>query len=484
MSLDKLARHLCGGRFSFLIAAVLVASLTREAHAERAIHVFGVFCNAYEGDAATINSGVTSDKFILDNIFTQYFSEQSWGVKLNRLTIEGKDATRENILSQFEAFTASIGEDDTVYVHFSGHGMIPDPTKGEQFLDLVDESSLSRDEWANAIEALHCRLKILITDCCSSYPPEFVIAEGDEKVEPWKTLYSLLFEHEGFVNITAAEPGLAALGTANGGYLTINLESDMQRYSNWDQVFAETKKRVAEETEGAIRAAGLTGVYQTQTPFAYSLGKRIGGSEMPEARSSSFTEFVIPDSNLRELTREELEPMGLQQLYLARNEIFARYGFDFSSPFLQEYFGSLSWYEKIPAFKNPSVTALETKNAALILKIETERGGPFINSKKVMPGEQSNNAAFPDIFAYSSQRTLSRSVLQSLTPAELSIARNEIYARHGYPFASRALQEYFASKPYYVRNPAATDPNFSDIENHNLWLIRMVERINGGAYSW
>lgn len=468
----------------FLLFSGFLLLCGTTARAERAIHVLGVYCNAYEGQAGAINEGVTADKFVLNTIFTEYFSEQSWGVKLNRRTLEGRAATKDNLLAEFALFSRGIGPEDTVYIHFSGHGVIPDPASGEQFLNFVDESMLSRDEWAKSIAALPCRLKIFITDCCSSYPPEFIIAEGDERVEPWKNLYSLFLEHEGFVNITAASPGQFALGSANGGFLTINLESDMQRYSTWERVFAETQKRVEIETEGQIRAAGLMDQYSPQVPYAYSLGTPAEGLAERGSNGPAMGEYVIPDSNVRQLTREELEPMGLQQLYLARNEIFARYGYDFSGAFLQEYFGSLSWYERIPGFKSPPVTPLETANASLILKVETDQGGPFISSTKIMPGEQRSTESFPDIFAYSSHRALSRSVLQNLTPQELSIARNEIYARHGYPFASRALQEYFATKPYYVRNPNATDPRFSDIENHNLWLLRKVERINGGAYQW
>ncbi|MDF1824281.1 MAG: YARHG domain-containing protein [Verrucomicrobiales bacterium] len=466
------------------MTGLLLTGFTPSARAERAIHVFGVFCNAYEGQGGAINEGVTADKFILNTIFTEYFSEQSWGVKLNRRTLEGKAATKDTLLAEFELFSRNVGPDDTVYVHFSGHGVIHDPASGEQFLNFVDESEISRNEWAESIAALPCRLKILITDCCSSYPPEFVIAEGDERVEPWKNLYALLLEHEGFINITAAQPGQAALGSSNGGFLTINLESDMQRYSSWEKVFAETQKRVETETEGQIRMAGLLDQFDPQRPYAYSLGRRIENPEDQDLARPSTFEYVIPDSNVRELSAYELRDMGLQQLYLARNEIFARYGYDFSGAFLQEYFGSLSWYQKIPGFKSPPVTPLEAANADLILKIEKDQGGPFISSKKVMPGDQDGSDSFPDIFAYSSQRALSRSVLQALSPPELSIARNEIYARHGYPFTSRALQEYFATKPYYYRDPSAKDPAFTDIENHNLWLIRKVERINGGAYSW
>ena len=166
---------------------------------------------------------------------------------------------------------------------------------------------------------------------------------------------------------------------------------------------------------------------------------------------------------------------------MARNEIFARYGYDFSSPFLKEYFGSLTWYDAIEGYKNPPVTNLEAENADLILQIEKEYGGPFISTKQTLPGE---GDSAPDIFSWSSEQSLSRSVLQNLTSQQLSIARNEIYARHGYPFSSRALQDHFAKKPYYVRGASKAEPDFNAVEKHNLWLIRKIERIRGGAYSW
>lgn len=456
------------------------ATLCSPASAERSIRVFTVFCNAYEGQGAAINDGVSADKVMVENMFLSNYSKQSWGVDLIREVVDGENATKQNILNRFEEFVLTVGPEDTLYVHFSGHGIILDPASGEQFLQGVDEELFSRKLWAEKIEQLPCKLKILITDCCSTYPEGFVVAEGDDRVEPWQNLYSLFLEHEGFVNITAASPGQPAYGTEFGGFLTINLDSDMQRFPTWEKVFAHASERVEVETEYQLRNIGLTDA-SPQQPFAYGLGSFTGDERSAMTRTR--VEYVIPDSNARRLNRSELESMGLKQLYLARNEIFARYGFDFSSPFLQEYFGSRSWYEKIPGFKSPPVTDLEADNADLILQVEKENGGPFISSKRIMPGEGNGDAA-PDIFPWSSDQSLSRSVLQNLTPKELSIARNELYARHGYPFSAKALQRHFSKKPYYVRSSRKSEPNFNAVEKHNLWQIRKIERINGGAYQW
>jgi len=456
--------------------ALLTGILSETAAAERDIYAFTVFCNAYPGSAGAINDSVSADKLMVDSIFTEFFSEQAWGVKLRNRTVEGTAATRDAILKGFSEFVADVSEDDTVFVHFSGHGVIPDQQSGEQFLQAVDGALFSRKEWADTIDALPCRLKILITDCCSSYPVQFEIAEGDEDVEPWKNVYSLFLEHTGFVNITAASPGQPAYGTKHGGFLTINLVSDLQRYRSWEKVFEHSRERVVAESAFELERAGAAGD-DPQRPFAYSLGEpAFDAAVAPQL-------YVMPESNTRKLTREELERMGLQQLYLARNEIFARFGYDFSSPFLRQYFEAQSWYQRVPGFKSPNLSKLESDNADLILAVEKSKGGPFIAGNRLLP-DDGGVAAAPDIFAYSSERSLSRALLQNLTPQELSIARNEIYARHGYPFTSAKLRDYFGRKPDYRRNESAGEPDFNAVEQHNLWLIRKIERINGGAHRW
>lgn len=448
----------------------------------RTIHLFAVYCNGYPGEAGGINAGVSSDKVIVDHIFSEYVSPVAWGVQVRRVTVEGTNATKAEIAAQFAVFSQGIGPEDTVYVHFSGHGVIKDRAAGEQFLQTCDLTEISRDDWAAEIELLPCRLKIFITDCCSSYPEEFVVAEGSDPVTPWKNIYYLLLKHEGFVNITAASPGQAAYGTDGGGFLTINLESDMQRFRTWEEVFHSTRDRVLNESSLQLRGAGLPG--EAQRPLAFSLGSPVLGSAGDAAAVTAALEYVLEDSNVKAYDEDGLYDLGLEQLYLARNEIFARHGYAFSNRFLQDYFGSLSWYQLRPGFKDPNLSTVEADNVALILRVEKELGGPYLAGKPALPGEAGATGAPADIFVYSSERTLSRTVVQSLTLPELSIARNEIFARHGFPFSSAALKEYFARKPDYFRDETATKPAFSSIEKHNLWLIEKIERIQGGAYKW
>ncbi|WP_421381651.1 YARHG domain-containing protein [Bacillus salacetis] len=58
--------------------------------------------------------------------------------------------------------------------------------------------------------------------------------------------------------------------------------------------------------------------------------------------------------------------------------------------------------------------------------------------------------------------------------ARLRLARNEIFARHGYMFKSADLQEYFSTKAWYSPDPAF-DGTLSDVEKHNVALIKRLE---------
>jgi uncharacterized membrane protein YvbJ len=81
-----------------------------------------------------------------------------------------------------------------------------------------------------------------------------------------------------------------------------------------------------------------------------------------------------------------------------------------------------------------------------------------------------SNYILPD----SDKKFLSEGDIASLTKEELRLARNEIYARHGYVFKSADLQKYFSSKPWYHANPAYHN-SLSKIEIKNSELLSARE---------
>ena len=99
---------------------------------------------------------------------------------------------------------------------------------------------------------------------------------------------------------------------------------------------------------------------------------------------------------------------------------------------------------------------------------------------EVHPFEQIIRITSPGAFVldHSSQRELTVFDLEGLTPLELRIARNEIYARHGRIFVDDVLRDHFNQMPWYVPviPPRAGVP-LSELERANVDFIREFEEL-------
>ncbi|WP_345240392.1 YARHG domain-containing protein [Pontibacillus salipaludis] len=71
----------------------------------------------------------------------------------------------------------------------------------------------------------------------------------------------------------------------------------------------------------------------------------------------------------------------------------------------------------------------------------------------------------------SATQKLSAADIQGWSSYELRLARNEIFARHGYIFQSADLRSYFSSLSWYVPDPNY-DGTLSDIEEYNVDFIQ------------
>ncbi len=78
--------------------------------------------------------------------------------------------------------------------------------------------------------------------------------------------------------------------------------------------------------------------------------------------------FLFPDSDRRNLSRNELRGLSPAQLRIARNEIYARRGRFFKSADLNQHFRRFSWYR--PNTWNPSLNAYERANVQTIQSME------------------------------------------------------------------------------------------------------------------
>jgi hypothetical protein len=69
-----------------------------------------------------------------------------------------------------------------------------------------------------------------------------------------------------------------------------------------------------------------------------------------------------------------------------------------------------------------------------------------------------------------------RDELQSVT-REARLVRNEIYARHNYPFQAKDLQMHFAKKSWYQPIPGIAVPTLTMVERANVQCLQELEAI-------
>ena len=86
-------------------------------------------------------------------------------------------------------------------------------------------------------------------------------------------------------------------------------------------------------------------------PFEYTVLSLKSLSENKQNnKATSFEDaedYIIPFSNIRELTEDDILGLSLQEINYAKNEIYARAGRKFNSQELQNYFSTKSWYNGI-----------------------------------------------------------------------------------------------------------------------------------------
>ena len=101
---------------------------------------------------------------------------------------------------------------------------------------------------------------------------------------------------------------------------------------------------------------------------------------------------------------------------------------------------------------------------------------PVLSTKSTGTANPYNNVRLVD----ASTRVLTSAEVASLSKAELALARNAIYARHGYQYNNAELKEYFAKqswfKPVDGLKMDDVQKKFTKIEVTNIKLIQAQEK--------
>lgn len=78
-------------------------------------------------------------------------------------------------------------------------------------------------------------------------------------------------------------------------------------------------------------------------------------------------------------------------------------------------------------------------------------------------------------YSDASRRVLKNTDLTGMTPQQLRLLRNEIYARHGYIFRSADLSEYFSQFDWYTPISSDVSGSLNIFEQKNTILLRNTE---------
>ena len=126
-----------------------------------------------------------------------------------------------------------------------------------------------------------------------------------------------------------------------------------------------------------------------------------------------------------------------------------------------------------------SVVAANKKDNTKWYKIyEDGRTPTEVNSTGGGKATSSTKASDDYIFKDSDKRYLMEDDLVKLSKDQLGLARNEIFARHGYVFTTDEYKKYFSSKSWYVPNPNydGSDSTLNEYEIANYKVLQTWEQ--------
>lgn len=99
------------------------------------------------------------------------------------------------------------------------------------------------------------------------------------------------------------------------------------------------------------------------------------------ASNSANAFYVLPESDSAYYSTADLSGLSDQELYVARNEIYARHGRTFKNADLQNWFNQMSWYQGIYSPEEfdskVQLNDYEKQNANTILALEKSRGSVY-----------------------------------------------------------------------------------------------------------
>jgi hypothetical protein len=286
--------------------------------------------------------------------------------------------------------------------------------------------------------------------------------------------------------------------------LSLSLAACASREHRETTIVAQPQSTEPVDAAAAIDAA----LSAAQAPLDSGLaGAGTDAAARPSAYASTQRRPLYYD---RDLTDADLSGRTLRELALLRNSPYARLGHRFRRPWLSQYFAGQEWYRPQRQVADADLSERDRRNAqaagrfdtalsrealeelarALRVRAETDAllEGDDVEAqllsqrlgRSITLANRAPRSSTPLDDPAQLDNVLNRAALLDMSPRDLWILRNMIYARRGRPFRSSILLEYFDSTDWYQPDQAYNDARLRRVDRQNLRMIQSVEAEVGG----
>jgi hypothetical protein len=217
----------------------------------------------------------------------------------------------------------------------------------------------------------------------------------------------------------------------------------------------------------------------------------------------------------RPLTPDDLKDRTLRELTLMRNWLYAKRGNEFRRRWLREFFTTQAWYQPDQrSFLNEEwrtnlpeeESTLDDRNASAIADAESALTTEQLMAMRDAVRARLKVSKTPDANDLLELRLLSIRLgawagegdapadltplenparldtllrmkdLDDLSPRDLKLLRNTIFARRGRTFETPLVKGHFKTVAWYRPDPKYSDKRLTDIDKKNVKLIQSLEK--------
>lgn len=318
----------------------------------------------------SVDPGYLAQNYMLDDFELNFFDDYtvlslSSNVPEAKVFLNDKDTGM--LVKEFEGGFGPVTSEDTIYLSYTLNGVEYKTSKKYPYnssrlnLDFSysDYKNISTNLSGQASDTTSLEATAIAKKYIDKYANrDFIIPESDTVKLDFKALN----------NYTAEELFIARNEIASRhGYVDSSLPN-LTSYFKSKSWFKDNKSYTSNSLSEIEK-------------LNYDLIKSIEFLKLSKAKYSNISsDYVLLNSNTVELTASDVSKLNDWELIIARNEIYARYGLEFSTKELIEYFKTKSWFTIDSSVGNDiGLTTIEHKNVKTILDEENNRINSTLN---------------------------------------------------------------------------------------------------------